>query len=98
MIVVGIRFKPAGKVYYFDPVGIDLDIQDGVIVETARGTEFGTVVIEPRDVEESEVVQPLNPSFGVLLPRICSRRRRIRNGKKGRSGFVLKKLRSTSCL
>ena len=61
MIVVGIRFKPAGKVYYFDPVGIDLDIQDGVIVETARGTEFGTVVIEPRDVEESEVVQPLKP-------------------------------------
>ena len=42
MIVVGIRFKPAGKVYYFDPAGIDLDIQDGVIVETARGTEFGT--------------------------------------------------------
>lgn len=37
MIVVGIRFKPAGKVYYFDPNGVDLNIQDGVIVETARG-------------------------------------------------------------
>ena len=61
MIVVGIRFKPAGKVYYFDPKGIKLDIQDGVIVETARGMEFGTVVIEPKKVEDIEVVQPLKP-------------------------------------
>lgn len=51
MIVVGIRFKPAGKVYYFDPKGIKLDIQDGVIVETARGMEFGTVVIEPKKLK-----------------------------------------------
>lgn len=61
MIVVGIRFKPAGKVYYFDPNGVDLNIQDGVIVETARGMEFGTVVIEPRGVKDAEVVQPLKP-------------------------------------
>ena len=61
MIVVGIRFKPAGKVYYFDPNGVDLNIQDGVIVETARGMEFGTVVIESRGVKDAEVVQPLKP-------------------------------------
>ena len=61
MIVVGVRFKPAGKIYYFDPDKIELALDDGVIVETARGMEFGNVVIPPRDVEDSEVVQPLKP-------------------------------------
>ena len=41
MIVVGVRFKPAGKIYYFDPATIELKLDDGVIVETARGMEFG---------------------------------------------------------
>ncbi|WP_419061339.1 PSP1 domain-containing protein [Megasphaera sp.] len=61
MIVVGVRFKPAGKIYYFDPDNIELALDDGVIVETARGMEFGNVVIPPRDVDDSEVVQPLKP-------------------------------------
>ena len=61
MIVVGIRFKPAGKIYYFDPTEIVLAEGDGVIVETARGMEYGTVVIAPRSVAASEVVQPLKP-------------------------------------
>lgn len=61
MIVVGVRFKPAGKIYYFDPTDIALQVQDGVIVETARGMEFGQVVIAPRSVDASEVVQPLKP-------------------------------------
>ena len=53
MIVVGVRFKPAGKVYYFDPATIELKLDDGVIVETARGMEFGHVVIAPRSVDSS---------------------------------------------
>lgn len=61
MNVVGVRFKPAGKIYYFAPLSLDLHIDDGVIVETARGMEYGSVVIAPRDVPESEVVQPLKP-------------------------------------
>lgn len=61
MIVVGVRFKPAGKIYYFDSTDIALQVQDGVIVETARGMEFGQVVIAPRSVDASEVVQPLKP-------------------------------------
>ena len=61
MIVVGVRFKPAGKIYYFDPATIELKLDDGVIVETARGMEFGHVVIAPRSVDSSEVVQPLKP-------------------------------------
>lgn len=61
MIVVGIRFKPAGKIYYFDPADIPLVLDDGVIVETARGMEYGSVVIAPRSVDAAEVVQPLKP-------------------------------------
>lgn len=57
--IVGIRFKKAGKIYYFSPGHIDLNIHDGVIVETARGLEYGTVVIAPRDVADDSVVQPL---------------------------------------
>ena len=59
--IVGIKFKHTGKVYYFDPADVFYKKGSGVIVETARGVEFGTVVIEPKDVPESEVVQPLKP-------------------------------------
>ena len=69
MIVVGIRFKSAGKVYYFDPKGLELNKEDGVIVETARGMEYGDVVIPPRDVAASEVVQPLKPIIRKASPK-----------------------------
>ena len=57
--VVGIRFKKAGKIYYFDPDGNELKTGDFCIVETSRGLEFGSVVIGLRTVPDSEVVQPL---------------------------------------
>lgn len=57
--VAGIRFKTAGKVYYFDPDGLDVKAGDNVIVETARGLEFGTVTMDPLEIDEKEVVQPL---------------------------------------
>lgn len=57
--VVGVRFKEAGKIYYFDPGKIDLKQDDDCIVETARGLEYGRVVIGPREVEAKSVVSPL---------------------------------------
>lgn len=57
--VVGIRFKKAGKIYYFDPEDIALAPGDGAIVETARGVEYGQVAAGPLEVEESEIVAPL---------------------------------------
>lgn len=57
--VVGIRFKRAGKIYYFDPGELALKTGEHVVVETARGLEYGEVVIGPRQVKEAEVVQPL---------------------------------------
>ncbi len=59
--IIGIRFNTAGKIYYFAPKGNKVDIGMGVIVETARGVEFGTVAIVNKMVDESEVVQPLKP-------------------------------------
>ena len=63
--VVGIRFRNAGKIYYFDPLDFDLDPAMHVIVETARGIEMGTVMIAPKEVEDDKVVQPLKPVIRV---------------------------------
>jgi cell fate regulator YaaT (PSP1 superfamily) len=57
--VVGVRFKKAGKIYYFAPGDLDITKDSSVIVETARGVEFGECVIGPKQINESEVVAPL---------------------------------------
>jgi len=59
--VVGIRFKRAGRVYYFDPAGIELEVGDWIVVETARGLDAGWVVIAPKQVLASELTEPLRP-------------------------------------
>lgn len=59
--VIGVRFRKAGKIYFFDPAGLEIKQGDNVIVETARGIEYGQVVINPRDIEEERVIQPLKP-------------------------------------
>ena len=59
LTVIGVRFKKAGKIYYFDPGDLNIKVGDQVIVETSRGIEFGDVVVGPKQVSEEEVVQPL---------------------------------------
>lgn len=59
--VVGVRFRSAGKIYYFAPGKLNLNVGMHVIVETARGVEMGTVMLASREVPENEVVQPLKP-------------------------------------
>lgn len=59
--VVGVRFKRAGKIYYFDPRELQARTDDDVIVETARGLEYGRIVVGPRRVRSKEVTQPLKP-------------------------------------
>ena len=63
--IVGIRFHRAGKIYYFDPLDMELEMAMHVIVETARGVEMGTVLIPPKEVEDDQVVQPLKPVIRV---------------------------------
>ncbi|MDO5018514.1 MAG: stage 0 sporulation family protein [Lagierella massiliensis] len=59
--VVGVRFKKAGKVYYFDPNGYEIELEDPVIVETARGIEYGNCVKGIKEVHDDEIVGDLKP-------------------------------------
>lgn len=59
--IVGVRFKRAGKVYYFDPAGMDFKVSDRVVVQTARGIELGEIVIAPEQVLENEISEELKP-------------------------------------
>lgn len=59
--IVGVRFKRAGRIYYFDPGDLAMEMDEMVVVETSKGTEMGRVVIAPSDVAESEVTEPLKP-------------------------------------
>ena len=59
--IVGVRFKPAGKIYYFDPGDLKIETGNDVIVETARGLEYGMVVIRPKLVKEEDLISTLKP-------------------------------------
>lgn len=59
--IIGVRFKSIGKIYYFDPNGLDIKLGDSVIVETARGIECGEVVIDDREIDENEFTSPIKP-------------------------------------
>ncbi len=61
ILIIGVRFRKSGKVYYFDPSGFSINKGNHVIVETARGVEYGTVVLGPRDIDNEKVIQPLKP-------------------------------------
>ena len=63
--IIGVKFRKPGKVYYFDPTGFTVQKGDHVIVETARGVEYGTVVLGPKEVTDDQVVQPLKPLMRV---------------------------------
>ena len=66
--VIGVRFRRTGKIYYFDPAGHDIETGQHVIVETARGVEYGNVVLGVREVEDDKVVQPLKSVIRVATP------------------------------
>ncbi|MBR5583855.1 MAG: stage 0 sporulation family protein [Lachnospiraceae bacterium] len=66
--VIGVRFRNAGKVYYFAPGDLEVTQGDHVIVETARGVEYGYVVLGVKEVEEDKIIQPLKPVMRVATP------------------------------
>ena len=59
--IVGVRFKNAGKIYYFDPVDFEIEKNIDVVVETARGLEYGKIVVGPKEIEEEKLISPLKP-------------------------------------
>ena len=85
--VVGVRFRPAGKIYYFDPANLPITSDSHVIVETARGIEYGTVIIAPKEVEDSLVVQPLKPVIRITTPE--DERIEAKNKEKEKEAFQI---------
>lgn len=85
--VIGVRFRAAGKIYFFDPGKLKIKKGDNVIVETARGVEFGTVVGEPKEVEDDKVIQPLKPVLRVATER--DKRQEEENKEKEKKAFEI---------
>lgn len=90
--VVGVRFKKAGKVYYFNPGALDLKLGDNVIVETSRGVEFGEVVIGPKDVSEEDVIAPLKDVIRKATPEDEAHMEENRIKSKEAEEIALKKI------
>ena len=80
--IIGVRFRTAGKVYYFDPTNMEIKRGQHVIVETARGTEYGHVVVGTKEVSREEVVQPLKPVIRVATAEDDEHARRNREKER----------------
>ncbi len=91
--VIGVRFRTAGKIYFFDPLEYEIKRGDHVIVETARGIEFGTVVSDIREVEEDKVVQPLKPVIRIASQRDVEQEQTNRQKEKEAFLICLEKIR-----
>ena len=91
--VIGVRFRKAGKVYYFDPLDFDIKQGSNVIVETARGVEYGFVVLAPKEVEEDKVIQPLKPVIRPATPEDDEIERKNKEKEKEAFQVCLEKIR-----
>lgn len=85
--VIGVRFRTAGKIYFFAPGKFDIKQGDNVIVETARGVEFGRVVSGPKEVKDEEVVQPLKSVIRVATEQ--DRKVEEKNREKEKEAFKI---------
>lgn len=91
--VIGVRFRNVGKIYYFSPKDFDICVGDHVIVEIARGVEYGHVVLAPRDVEDEKVVQPLKEVIRIATPQDDKKEEANRKREKEAYQICLKKIR-----
>ena len=91
--VVGIRFRTAGKIYFFDPGKFTVKKGDHVIVETARGIEFGTAVSDAKEVEEDKVIQPLKPVLRIANQRDVEQEAANKEKEKEAYKVCLEKIR-----
>ena len=91
--VIGVRFRPAGKIYFFAPGKYNIHTGDKVIVETARGVEFGTVVTGQKDVEDDKITQPLKPVIRIATQDDIRKEEKNREKEKEAFGICLEKIR-----
>ena len=91
--VIGVRFRRTGKIYYFDPANLNIETGQHVIVETARGVEYGDVVLGVREVEEDKVIQPLKPVIRVATQEDDKTNIQNREKEKKASQICLEKIK-----
>ena len=92
--IIGVRFRNVGKVYYFSPRELDICVGDHVIVETARGVEYGFVVLGPKEVDDSKVIQPLKEVIRIATPKDDVREESNRKKEKEAFEICQKKIRA----
>lgn len=91
--VIGVRFRPAGKVYFFAPGKFDIHKGDKIIVETARGVEFGTVVTGIQELEDGKITQPLKPVMRIATKEDIAKEAKNREKEKEAFNICLEKIR-----
>ena len=91
--VIGVRFRSAGKVYYFDPAGLDIKLHQNVIVETARGVEYGFVILPPTEMPDSKVTQPLKAAIRIATEEDDEREKVNKEKEKDAYKVCLEKIR-----
>ena len=91
--VIGVRFRTAGKIYFFAPGKLNIQTGDKVIVETARGVEFGTVVTGEKEVEDDKIMQPLKPVIRIATAEDNKKDAKNRDKEKEAFGICLEKIR-----
>ena len=85
--VIGVRFRTAGKVYFFAPGKFNIDTGDQVIVETARGVEIGSVVTGIREIDDGQILQPLKPVIRIATQE--DKRKETKNREKEKEAFTI---------
>ena len=95
--VIGVRFRTAGKIYYFSPGKFEIKQGDHVIVETARGVEYGKVVIGTRKVKDQEVIQPLKSVIRIATEQDQKTEEKNREKEKEAFQICLDKIKKLKC-
>lgn len=90
--VIGVRFRTAGKIYFFSPGKLEIKRGDHVIVETARGVEFGNVVTGPKEVEDDQITQPLKSVIRVATEEDYKTEEKNRKKEKEAFDICLEKI------
>ena len=91
--VIGVRFRQAGKIYFFSQGKLEIKAQDRVIVETARGVEFGKVVTGPKEVEDDKITQPLKSVIRIANEEDYKKEEKNREKEKEAFNICLEKIR-----
>ncbi|GMQ60274.1 stage 0 sporulation family protein [Vallitalea sediminicola] len=90
--VIGVRFRKAGKIYYFDPNNLNVEKGQNVIVETVRGIEYGHVVVGIKEVTDDEIIQPLKSVIRITTPEDDKKEEKNRSKEKEAFDICVKKI------